>query len=76
VFVEHMQTVTNDGTECTSWEDCASLIAEGEDIDYQGASGTVDLDDNGEPTAGAYDVYTYDAESTAQTDETVPVTAE
>jgi branched-chain amino acid transport system substrate-binding protein len=76
VFVEHMQTVTNDGTECTSWEDCASLIAEGEDIDYQGASGTVDLDDNGEPTAGAYDVYTYDAESSAQTDETVPVTAE
>jgi branched-chain amino acid transport system substrate-binding protein len=75
VFVEHMQTVTNDGTECTSWEDCASLIAAGEDINYQGASGTVDLDANGEPTAGAYDVYTYDAEGSAQTDETVPVTA-
>ncbi|HUF97626.1 MAG TPA: transporter substrate-binding domain-containing protein [Ilumatobacter sp.] len=73
VFVTEMQTVTNDGTECATWAACAALLAEGEDINYQGASGVVDLDENGEPTAGAYDVYTYDAESSPQTDEVVPI---
>lgn len=73
VFVTDMQTVTNDGTECTTWGECAALLAAGEDINYQGASGVVDLDANGEPTAGAYDVYTYDATSTVGVDETVPI---
>ena len=71
VWVANMLTVTNDGTECTSYAECAELIAAGEDINYQGASGVVDFSDAGEPTAGAYDIYTYDAESVAQTEDTV-----
>ena len=31
----------------------------GEDIDYQGASGAIDMDDNGDATAGVYDIYEY-----------------
>ena len=71
VWVANMLTVTNDGTECTTYVECAELIAAGEDINYQGASGVVDFSDAGEPTAGAYDLYTYDAESAPQTEDTV-----
>jgi ABC-type branched-subunit amino acid transport system substrate-binding protein len=31
----------------------------GKDIDYQGASGPIDLDDAGDPTAGVYDTFRY-----------------
>jgi branched-chain amino acid transport system substrate-binding protein len=63
VFVDDMLTVTNDGTECFSYAECSELLAAGEDINYQGASGVVDLDAAGEPSAGTYDVFEYDAES-------------
>ena len=31
----------------------------GQDIDYEGASGPIDLNDDGDPTAGVYDVYEF-----------------
>ena len=46
-----------------------SILADGGDINYQGASGVVDLNDAGEVTAGTYDIYTYDAEGTAVTED-------
>lgn len=70
-IVNHMLSVTNDGEECTSYEACATIIAAGGDINYQGASGVVDLNDVGEPTAGTYDIYTYDAEGAAVTEDQV-----
>lgn len=39
--------VSSGGTAVTSFEEGAQLLADGEDIDYQGASGPVDLDDTG-----------------------------
>lgn len=39
--------VSSGGTAVTSFEEGARLLADGEDIDYQGASGPVDLDDTG-----------------------------
>lgn len=42
--------VSRDGTVVTSFEEGAQLLAEGEDIDYNGASGPVDLDDSGSVT--------------------------
>ncbi|MGF1617353.1 MAG: ABC transporter substrate-binding protein [Acidimicrobiia bacterium] len=39
--------VSSGGTVVTSFEEGARLLAEGEDIDYDGASGPVDLDDTG-----------------------------
>jgi branched-chain amino acid transport system substrate-binding protein len=70
-FVVEMQTVTNGGTECISYEECAAILADGGDINYQGASGVVDLNEAGEVTAGTYDIYTYDAEGSAVTEDTV-----
>ncbi|MPZ54354.1 MAG: ABC transporter substrate-binding protein [Acidimicrobiia bacterium] len=42
--------VSREGTEVNSFEEGATLLSEGEDIDYQGASGPVDFDDQGTVT--------------------------
>jgi branched-chain amino acid transport system substrate-binding protein len=45
-----------------TWEqlpDAITALEDGKDIDYEGASGPIDLNENGDPTAGVYDVYRY-----------------
>jgi hypothetical protein len=45
-----------------TWEDLPEAIKalqNGDDIDYQGASGAIDMNDAGDATAGVYDVYEY-----------------
>jgi ABC-type branched-subunit amino acid transport system substrate-binding protein len=34
-------------------------LENGQDIDYQGVSGAIDLDENGDATTGVYDIYEY-----------------
>ena len=65
--------VTRVGEKCSSYATCHALLQAGADIDYDGASGLLDFVDAGEPGAGAYDVFTYDAEGNANTDETVSI---
>jgi branched-chain amino acid transport system substrate-binding protein len=65
--------VTRGGEKCSSYADCHALLQQGVDIDYDGASGPLDFVDAGEPGAGAYDLFTYDAEGVANTDETVSI---
>jgi neutral amino acid transport system substrate-binding protein len=45
------------GTEVTDPCQAMELLKKGEDINYQGASGNVDIDDNGD-VVGSYDVWT------------------
>jgi branched-chain amino acid transport system substrate-binding protein len=73
---DQMGPVTNGGQVCARYAECSELIAAGTDINYTGASGTVDLDANGEPTSGSYDLYEYDAESKAQAFETITLANE
>ena len=43
-----------------TWEqlpEAIKALQDGEDIDYIGASGAIDIDENGDPTAGVYDIY-------------------
>jgi branched-chain amino acid transport system substrate-binding protein len=35
-------------------------LESGEDIDYEGVSGPIDLNDKGDATAGVYDVYRFE----------------
>jgi ABC-type branched-subunit amino acid transport system substrate-binding protein len=51
--------VTRDGTECTTFEECKSLVADGEDIDYNGPSGPQEFSQPGEPTAASFLIQTY-----------------
>ncbi len=65
--------VTRGGEKCSTYATCHALLLEGEDIDYDGASGPLDFVDAGEPGAGAYDIFTYNADGSDTTDETVSI---
>ncbi|MGB3614412.1 MAG: ABC transporter substrate-binding protein [Elainellaceae cyanobacterium] len=49
-----------------------ALLREGEDIDYQGASGVVDLDEQGD-VVGSYDIWSIAEDGTLEVTETVTV---
>lgn len=55
--------VTKEGTKCTSFEECAGMLEDGEDIDYDGVSGPIELGDTGSPTAASIGIYEYDAKN-------------
>lgn len=63
-IASQLQAVSRDGTKCTSFEECRDLIAEGEDIDYDGVSGPVEFDDNGNPSAAFIGIYEYNEDNT------------
>ena len=53
-----------EGTECTSFAECAELIAAGEEIDYTGIGGPYDFVDAGEPAAASFRISQYDGGET------------
>ena len=65
--------VTRGGTVCNTYAECATLIAAGEDIDYNGAAGPLDFLDVGEPGAGTYDIYEIDADGVLEVLEQIDV---
>lgn len=54
-----MQAVSRDGTKCTTYADCVELLDAGEDIDYDGVSGPVDLNESGSPNAATIGIQEY-----------------
>jgi branched-chain amino acid transport system substrate-binding protein len=58
-FVKHMNDVTENGTACTSYSQCANLLKQGKNINYNGASGPLDFTSVGEPSVGTYDVWKF-----------------
>ncbi len=59
-----------------TFEDLAGAIEalqNGEDIDYEGASGPIEMDDTGDATAGVYDTYEFDSKGLPQVVGEVPV---
>lgn len=58
--------VTSPGGERYTWEqlpEAIEALRAGGEIDFQGASGAIDLDENGDPTSGVYVLYRYDGGS-------------
>jgi neutral amino acid transport system substrate-binding protein len=51
------------GTEVSDACEAIALVRKGEDINYQGASGNVDIDENGD-VIGSYDVWTVNDDGT------------
>ncbi len=49
-----VREVTADGTPCTTYADCLTKLDAGEDIDYDGASGRLAIDEHGDPTFGRF----------------------
>ena len=62
-----------------TWEqlpEAIEALQNGDDIDYQGASGAIDMDDAGDATSGVYDLYEFKDGAPAPVDEIDVVTPE
>ena len=58
---DNLISVSSGGTKCTTFADCKALIADGVDIDYDGVSGPIEFDANGDPSKATMGVYEYTA---------------
>jgi ABC-type branched-subunit amino acid transport system substrate-binding protein len=58
-FNEELEGITRDGEPCDSFEACVELLEAGEDIDYQGASGPIEME-RPDPQVGRYAVGVYE----------------
>jgi len=54
--------------------DAITALQNGEDIDYEGASGPIDLDENGDPSAANYSTWSYTGGKLVDTDTVIPFT--
>lgn len=59
-IAEEIVNVTRDGEKCTTFAECKELLEAGEDIDYDGVSGPIELGETGSPTAASIGIYEYD----------------
>ena len=70
VYVSEIQEVTRGGAKCHSYATCAAALTDettiNDDIDYEGLSGPISLDENGDIEDGLYAVDTYDAQGVPQ----------
>jgi branched-chain amino acid transport system substrate-binding protein len=61
-MADELIDITAPGGDEFSWQqlpDAIKALEDGKDIDYTGASGPIDMDVHGNPTAGVFDVYQY-----------------
>jgi ABC-type branched-subunit amino acid transport system substrate-binding protein len=61
-LADHVRAVSGPPGHRYTWQqlpDAIRALEEGKDIDYQGASGPIDMNRAGDATAGSYDVYEY-----------------
>ncbi|TDQ48540.1 ABC transporter substrate-binding protein [Actinorugispora endophytica] len=59
VFVEQMPAITSGETECSAFAECRDILAEGGTIDFQGASGPLDFDENGDVSSASIGIYEF-----------------
>ncbi|SIR75786.1 ABC transporter substrate-binding protein [Microbacterium sp. RURRCA19A] len=60
---DNLQSVSEGGEKCTTFADCLKLINDGKDIDYDGVSGPITFDENGDPTEAYIGIYQYGADN-------------
>jgi ABC-type branched-subunit amino acid transport system substrate-binding protein len=61
-MADHLIDITAPGGDQFTWQQLPGAIRaleDGKDIDYTGASGPINMDVHGDPTAGVFDVYRY-----------------
>ena len=59
-----LQEVSAGGTKCTSFAECKQLLDAGTDIDYDGFSGPIEFDENGDVSQATIGVYQYGDDNT------------
>jgi branched-chain amino acid transport system substrate-binding protein len=61
---DNMQSVSTGGEKVTNFADGLAAIKAGTDIDYDGYSGPIEFDDNGDPTGASIGIYQYGTDGT------------
>ncbi|MGH2987800.1 MAG: ABC transporter substrate-binding protein [Solirubrobacterales bacterium] len=67
-----VQAISSPDGEPYTWEELPEAIEalqNGDEIDYQGASGAIDINADGDATAGVYDIFEFDAKEVTPIDE-------
>jgi branched-chain amino acid transport system substrate-binding protein len=59
----HLRSASVGGIKCTSYAECLDVLVTEPAIDYDGLSGSVNLDASGDPTSATYGVFTYTADN-------------
>ena len=73
-IAEQIQAVASapgDQYDFTQMAEAIEALQAGEDIDFQGVSRPLDLDENGDPTVGTYEVWSYDEKGAFSVEEQV-----
>ncbi|MDT0303415.1 ABC transporter substrate-binding protein [Streptomonospora wellingtoniae] len=76
VFVDEVRAVSREGTECSGFKECKDLIADGEDIDYQGVSGPINFDEDGNVTSATFQIYGFDDQGAHSKQDEITVDSE
>jgi ABC-type branched-subunit amino acid transport system substrate-binding protein len=63
-YLRQVSGGTGDGEKVSSFADAAALLADGEQIDWDGPSGPIGLDENGDPTEATIGIYEYGDDNT------------
>jgi len=58
-FIDQVVNVSRAGVDCRNFTECAKDLAEGRNIDLNGASGRIELLSNGDASYGVYDVFAF-----------------
>lgn len=66
-FATELAGVTKDGEKCTTYADCKEMIAAGTDIDYDGVSGPIELDENGDPQEASFAILEFNDQARLDT---------
>lgn len=57
-----VQSTTSGGTGCVSYATCGTLLAQGRDISYDGPTGLLSIDEQGDPTVGEFLAFAFDGD--------------
>ena len=63
-YLQQVSGGSGDGEKVTSFEDGIKLLDEGKQIDYDGPSGPITFDKNGDPTEATIGIFQYNDDNT------------
>jgi branched-chain amino acid transport system substrate-binding protein len=63
-IASQLQAVSTGGTPCTAFKECADMLEQGEDIDYNGVSGDIEFNDTGSPSSATIGIFQYGPDNT------------
>jgi branched-chain amino acid transport system substrate-binding protein len=74
-FMAQVPEVSRGGSGCNVFEDCLALLQQSLNIDYNGITGLLDLDPNGDPSRAEFITFGFDDQGHSQFNERISVIA-